>query len=96
MRITWSPLALERASEAARYIAQDDSEAVERWVEGLFRAVEGTKNFPEMGRVVPEIGRPEFRQILYGNYRVIYRVTPAEVFVLTVRHTRRLFDPDDV
>ena len=42
MRVVWSPLAIERAAEAATYIAQDNPVAARRWVDGLFAAA-GTK-----------------------------------------------------
>ena len=36
MRIVWSPLAIERAYEAAKYIARDKPEAARSWLEGVF------------------------------------------------------------
>lgn len=40
MKIVWSPLALERVEDTARYIAEDNPDAAVRWVEDLFSAVE--------------------------------------------------------
>ena len=45
-----------------------------------------------MGRVVPELGLQDLREILVGSYRVIYRVREDEVHVLTVHHGARLLD----
>jgi plasmid stabilization system protein ParE len=47
--------------------------------------------FPELGRVVPEVGRAEIREIIFRGYRVVYRVAPRLVEVLTVRHGKRKF-----
>ena len=47
------------------------------------------------GRVVPELSREEIRELIYGDYRVVYRVAERRVDVLTVRHGRRRFDPDE-
>lgn len=91
MRVKWSPLAIKRASEAAAFIARDAPEAAERWAKGLFDAVKRLENFPQSGRMIPEIGRPEFREIQYGRYRVLYRFQRSTVSILTVRHARRLF-----
>ena len=96
MRVKWSPLAIERASEAAAFIAQGDLEAAELWTKGLFHAVKRLESFPESGRMIPEIERPEFREIQYGHYRVLYRLQKSAVSILTVRHARRLFDPAEV
>ncbi len=92
MRTIWSPLAVERASEAADYIARDNPAASERWFLGLVEAVEGLSKFPEQGRIVPEVRRPDIREILYASYRIVYRVESSRVIILTVRHGRRLLD----
>jgi len=52
--------------------------------------------FPELGRIVPEVGRAEVREILFREYRVVYRLRPRLVEVLTVRHGRRKFSRREV
>ena len=74
MRVIWSPLAADRASEIAAYIAQDNIAAAEKWVNTVFAKVERLKAFPESGRIVPEINDYHFRELIYGNYRIIYRI----------------------
>lgn len=87
MRIIWSPLAIERAYEAASSISQDKPEAALAWLEGLFASTDRLARFPDSGRIVPEIGRSEFREIVYRHsYRVIYRVEKSRVSILTVRN----------
>lgn len=56
MRIVWSPLALERVKDIAQYIAEDKPSAAVEWVDGIFDTVERLSDFPESGRVVPEVG----------------------------------------
>ena len=92
MRIVWSPLAIQRLREAVEYIARDKQGAAERWLEGAFEAVGRLAELPQSGRVVPELGRPDIREVIYGNYRIIYRVSPEAVLVLTVRYGRQLID----
>ena len=94
-RIVWSPLALLRAGEAADFIARDDPAAAARWARGLFDAVKTLSAHARRGRVVAELSREEIRELVYGDYRVIYRVSSRRVEVLTVRHGRRRFDPDE-
>ena len=91
MRIIWAPIALDRAEEAARYIAGDRPAAAAKWIDELFDAVSDLKTFPHKGRMVPEVGRTEIREVLFGQYRVIYRLEENRLFVLTVRHQRRHF-----
>jgi toxin ParE1/3/4 len=89
VKLEWSPRALENLEKIALYIAQDDPEAAHRWVMQLFRAVEKLDEFPLSGRVVPELGSDQIREIVHGDYRVVYRVD-ERVHVLTVRHARRV------
>ena len=91
MRVIWAPIALDRAEEAARYIAGDRPAAAAKWIDGLFDAVSDLRTFPHKGRMVPEAGRTEIREVLYGQYRVIYRLEEKRLFILTVRHQRRQF-----
>ena len=90
MKIIWSPLAVDRASEIADYIARDKPSAVKKWVDGIFSGVEKLKSSPEIGRIVPEIGNNQFRELIYGNYRIIYRVEKKQISVLTIRHGRQI------
>jgi len=96
MKVAWAPLALDRAAEAYAYIAADSPSAAEDWLAGLLEAGEDLSTFPERGRAVPEIGRNEVREVFYGVYRIVYRVDPNDVVILTVRHGRRLLDEREV
>jgi plasmid stabilization system protein ParE len=95
MKVEWSPLALDRVSEIARYIAKDDPGAAERWVNQLFDSVERLGDFPESGRVVPEVGVRRIREVIFGAYRVIYSVKD-KVEILTVRRGSQLLDVSEI
>lgn len=97
MKIIWSPLAIERAYEAAAYIAQDKPDAALTWLEGLFACTDRLERFPRSGRIVPEIGSDEYREVIFRRaYRVIYRLEAAQVSILTVRHTAQEFDETEL
>ena len=96
MKVVWSPLAIERAVEQARYIARDKPDAARRWLRGLFASTGKLSRFPHLGRIVPELGLPDFRELDFCSYRVIYRLEPRQVSILTVRHGRRLLDPSEL
>jgi toxin ParE1/3/4 len=97
VKVVWSPLAIERAYEEARYIAADKPDAAMRWLERLFEAVDRLEKFPNSGRVVHEIGLPEYREIAYlRSHRVIYRREAGAVWILTVRRHKRLLDLSEV
>ena len=53
------------------------------------------ESFPQVGRVVPESNRDDIREILHGNYRIVYRLIGDEVQLLTIHHSARLLDPSE-
>ena len=96
MRIIWSPLAVERAAEIAEYISRDNPTAAEKWIDTVFSKVEQLKSFPESGRIVPEINNKDFRELIYGNYRIIYRLEKIQVSILTIRHGKQILPLDEI
>jgi plasmid stabilization system protein ParE len=96
MKIIWSPLAIERASEIAEYIAQDKPLAAEKWIDTVFSKVDTLKSAPEIGRVVPEIRNNQFRELIYGNYRIIYRIEKKQISILTIRHGMQILPIDEI
>ncbi|MFO1510411.1 MAG: type II toxin-antitoxin system RelE/ParE family toxin [Steroidobacteraceae bacterium] len=53
---------------------------------------EGISQFPQAGRVVPELANPNVRERFVYSYRVIYEVRGDLVEVLTVIHGKRLLE----
>lgn len=96
MRIIWSPLAVDRASEIADYIAQDKPSAAEKWIDMVFSKVEQLKSSPEIGRILPEINDSQFRELIYGNYRIIYRIETKQISILTIRHSRQILPINEI
>lgn len=96
MRIVWSPLAVDRASEIAGYIAQDNPTAAENWINAVFAQVGRLKSLPDRGRIVPEINNDSFRELIYGNYRIIYRIEEKQVSILTIRHGKQILPVDEI
>jgi plasmid stabilization system protein ParE len=95
MQVVWTDPALERVEQIAVYIAGDDPDAAVRWTVELFAAVARLADFPESGRIVPELGKREVRELIFGAYRVFYRIGPS-VQVLSVRHGSQLIRSDEV
>lgn len=95
MRVVWSPRAIERATEIALHIASEWPSAAGAWVDELFANVADLRHHPRRGRRVPEVGRATIREVMHGSYRVIYRLDPTRLIVLTVRHGRRNWDPGE-
>ncbi len=90
VKVSWTDQALDDLEAICLFIARDAPRYAEIFADRAFVATERLGQFPLSGRIVPEIGREDIREIILGNYRVIYRVLPDEVEVLTVHHGARL------
>ena len=69
LEIAWTEIAGEDVAETLAYIAVDDDEAARRWHQGIVAAVERAAEFPRSGRMVPELGRDDVREVIAGSYR---------------------------
>ncbi|WP_404417852.1 type II toxin-antitoxin system RelE/ParE family toxin [Vreelandella aquamarina] len=59
---------------AAGELAEDNPDAAIQWVHDLFATVERLADFPKSGRMVPEVGSPRIRELIFGIYRVTFSV----------------------
>lgn len=93
-RIRWSAEAVDDLTAIHDYIARDSPRYAAATAARLVGAVDRLRTFPESGRIVPELGDPAVREVIYGNYRIMYEVWPGGwVDILTVLHAAREFRP---
>jgi toxin ParE1/3/4 len=92
-QVRWTPQAADDLDAIAEFITEDSPYFADLFVMDVLQAAERLADFPELGRVVPEIGDRIIRELILGNYRVIYRLGSEAVEVLTVHHGARLLDP---
>jgi len=98
--LVWTRPALDGLLEITRYIMADNPSAARAFVENVKAKVGRLRTFPESGRFVPEFPSSGLREVLFGDYRVIYRFLKSKqtVQVLAVHHGARLLDvtaPED-
>ena len=96
MELVWTRTALARLDEIADYIAADNPEAAKRWIARLRARAEKAAFMPHGGRMVPECGLPEVREVFERTYRIIYRIGGDTMFVLTVFEGSRLLRFDEL
>jgi plasmid stabilization system protein ParE len=83
--------AIDDLRAIAGYIARHDPSAAERVGLRLIRRIRDLREFPEMGRTVPEREDANLRELIEPPYRIVYRVRkPAGVVeVLRFWHAAR-------
>ncbi len=92
-QVRWTPQAADDLGAVAEFIARDSPHFAGLLVADILQTVDQLIDFPESGRIVPEIGEKSIREVILGSYRIIYRRRSEAVEVLTVHHGARLLDP---
>ncbi|HBG93274.1 MAG: plasmid stabilization protein [Nitrospirae bacterium GWF2_44_13] len=92
--VNWTTQALDDLDSICEFIARDAMRYAQLFAIQAFETVDRLEMFPLSGRVVPEINKQEIREVILGNYRIVYRFMGNEVEVLTVHHGAQLLTAD--
>ena len=93
-KVIWALSALDDIDSIAEYIARDSLDLAVLFVRRLFEATDRLQGFPLSGRMIPEINNPDCREVIYGAYRIMYRIEKDEVWVTGVIHSARNWKPE--
>jgi plasmid stabilization system protein ParE len=96
MKVAWSYVALGNLIEANKYISSENPEAARKVINDIYVTGNKIKEFPEKGRIVPEIRRKNVREVFCFEYRIIYRIEARRIFILTVRHMKQRLKKKDI
>ena len=91
VKIIWTQRSLTDLKSIAEFISQDSVMYASLTIERLINATRYIEINVRIGRMVPEMGRKDkFREIIHGNYRIIYKITSTQTaHILTVHHSAR-------
>ena len=88
-KIVWTDLAKDDLGSIYDYISRDSKIYAGRYVDKLISRVDQLASNPKSGRIVPEINSEEIRELIEGNYRLVYRYKSHTVTLLRVHHSAR-------
>ena len=71
--------------DIVRYISADDLDRAITFGAFLIKHTERLGQFPELGRVVPELDDDSIREIIVRAYRVVYRIDHGKRLIEVVR-----------
>lgn len=89
-RIVWSPESIADLDGIRDYIARDSEAYADAFVQKILATVRSLPEFPESGRLVPEVRNARYREKIVGNYRIVYRTEGGDIHVVTIWHGARL------
>jgi toxin ParE1/3/4 len=89
VRIVWTHRAITHLREIADYILARNPSAAHRIHQRIRTATRRLVRHPRSGRMVPEIESERVRELIVGDYRIIYEVTETQVEILAIVHGTR-------
>ena len=87
--IIWTEPALLDLDEIAEYIAIENIIAAKKLVRSIFGKVDRLEQFPESGRIPPEIPHLNHREVVASPCRVFYKIADDNVYILFVMREER-------
>jgi toxin ParE1/3/4 len=87
--VIWTEPALQELDSIAEYIALDNVVAASALVEEVFDKAERLENFPQSGRIPPELPNSIYRDVALPPCRVFYREEGDHVFIVYVMREER-------
>lgn len=90
VQIRWTFQAKDDLNTIAEYIKLDSVRYAKLQVIKLKSRTHILKSHPNAGRIVPEINDEKIRELIEGNYRIIYKViSNSQVDILIFHHSAR-------
>ena len=89
VKVIWTEFAIEDVRLIHHYIAKDSKKYADRFVDKIIARVDQLENFPRSGRIVPEFNSEIIRELIEGNYRIIYKIDPDYIAIVRVHHAAR-------
>lgn len=91
MRVEWSSPARVDLLDIRGFIGRDSQHYAEQFTRRIVLATRRLREFPDSGRMIPELGESDLRELIVQSYRVMYRREPNRVLVLAIMHGARQF-----
>ncbi len=89
--VRWTDQAVEDLQSIRGFIERDSPRYGRLVAERLFEATSQIETFPHSGRIVPELGREDVRELIVGEYRLVYHLRADLAVLMTVFRSSRLF-----
>lgn len=93
MRVRWTRTATGHLGSIYEYIGRDSARYAQRMVDRITLRSRQIARFPQSGQIVQEYQDPDIREVVEGQFRVIYEIAATEIHVLAVIHGTQLLPP---
>jgi toxin ParE1/3/4 len=89
MNVYWTDTAISSLSNIHAFLSPTSPSYAQRTIDRITRRSQQIATFPNSGRIVPEFESDRIREIIEGNYRIIYILQSNQIEILAVFHGAR-------
>jgi plasmid stabilization system protein ParE len=86
VRLTWHLEAEGDLEAIAGFISRQSPLFAGLFVERIVAAAEHLERHPSMARIVPELRHHQYREVIFQNYRIVYRIIDNNIVIVGVIH----------
>ena len=93
VKVVWTEIAVDDLRSIHSFISKDSKKYADRFIDKLIARTDQLEKNPNSGRVVPEFNVETVRELIEGNYRIIYKVDQDFIAIVRIHHSARQLKP---
>lgn len=97
VQVVWSRNAQFDLRCIKEYISYDSALYARKVVTEIVQRTKKLEQQPNLGRLIPEIQNENYKELIYGNYRIMFKlVSDSIILILAIFHSARDFDIEKI
>jgi plasmid stabilization system protein ParE len=92
-KLTWTDTGINSFTDIIEHIALDSIFYASNFGGKILKLIEKLEYFPDIGRIVPEYNILSLRELIYQNYRIIYKINNHSIYIIYIGHNAKLLPP---
>lgn len=90
VQVNWTLQAKVDLKDIADYISIDSVKYAKFQINKIIAITKVLKSYKRIGKVVNEFDNPDIRELVYGNYRIIYKLKSLKrIDIVAIHHSAR-------
>ncbi len=93
-QVIWTETATKELIDVGDYLENYSVKYASLTIQRFYDRTTQLASFPQMGRIIPEIDDNRYRELVEGNYRLMYEILSDDIILIQrVIHQARNFKP---
>lgn len=91
VKVVWTDEAIGDLKSIHDYISKDSLNNAIRFSNKILDRTDILINFPKSGRIIPEFASESLRELIEGQYRIIYQIEDSLISIIRIHHSSQQF-----